>query len=84
MIEAQTGRRLERRPLGSEADLRAAMAEAGKDTSDPFEAVMPAYRLYMPTGQTALGDPQNDRCPDLKLESFARFTARTLPRRAAA
>ncbi len=36
------------------------------------------------TGQTALSDLQNDRYPDLKLESFAQFAARTLPSRAAA
>ena len=84
VIEAQTGRRFERHPLGSEADLRAAKAEAHKDTSNPFKAVMLAYQLYMLTAQTALSDLQNDRYPDLKLESFAAFAARTLPRRAAA
>ncbi len=38
----------------------------------------------MLTGQTALSDLQNDRYPDAKLESFARFAARTLPRQVAA
>lgn len=84
VIEARTERRFERRPLGSEADLRAAMAQAGKDTSNPFKAVMLAYQLYMLTGQTALSGLQNDRYPDLKLESFAQFAARALPHRAAA
>ena len=60
------------------------MADAAKDTSNPFKAVMLAYQLYMLTGQTALSDLQNDRYPDLKLESFAQFAARTLPSRAAA
>ena len=83
-VEAQTGRRFERRSNGSEADLRAAMAEAVKDTSNPFQAVMLAYQLYMLTGQTALSGLQNDRYPDLKLEGFAEFAARALPRRAAA
>lgn len=84
VIEVRTGRRFERRPLGSEAGLRAAMAEAHKDRSDPFQAVMLAYQLYMLTGQTALSDLQNDRYPELELESFAQFAARALPRRAAA
>ncbi len=84
VVEAQTGRMFERRPLGSEADLRAAMAAAAKDAANPLEAVMLAYQLTMLTGQTALSDLQNDRYPDLKLESFAQFAARTLPRRAAA
>ncbi len=84
VVEAQTGRRFERRSNGSEADLRSAMAEAAQDTANPFKAVMLAYQLYMLTGQTALSDLQNDRYPDVKLESFARFAARTLPRQVAA
>ena len=84
VIEAQTGRRFERRSNGSEADLRAVMAEAAEDTSNPFKAVMLAYQLYMLTARTALSDLRNDRYPNLKLESFAAFAARTLPRRAAA
>jgi uncharacterized protein YbjT (DUF2867 family) len=76
VIEAQTGRQFERRSNGSEAGLRAAMA-AAKD--DPMTAVMLAYQLYMLTGQTALSDLQNDRYPDVKLESLARFAARSLP-----
>ena len=80
VVEARTGRRFERRSLGSEADLRAAMAEAAKDRSDPFKAVMLAYWLYMLNGQTALSDLQNDRYPDLELERFTAFAARSLPR----
>lgn len=84
VVEAQAGRRFKRKSLGSEAELRAAMAGARKDTADPSKAVMLAYQLYMLTGQAKLSDLQNDRYPDLKLESFAGFAARTLPRRAAA
>ena len=84
VIEAQTGRSFERRSNGSEAALRAAKAEAHKDTSNPIKAVMLAYQLYMLNGQTALSHLQNDRYPDLRLESFAAFAARALPRRAAA
>jgi uncharacterized protein YbjT (DUF2867 family) len=78
VIEAQTGRAFERRSLGSEADLRAAMADAQKDPSDPFKPVMLAYQLYMLNGQTALTDLQNDRYPDVKLERFAEFASRAL------
>lgn len=84
VIEARTGRRFERRSLGSEADLRAAMGEAAEDASNPFKAVMLAYQLYMLTGQTALSDLRNDRYPDVRLEGFAQFAGRTMPRRAAA
>ena len=84
VIEVQTGCRFERRSNGSEAGLRAAMAEAAKDTSNPFKAVMLAYQLYTLTGQTALSDLQNGRYPGLPLESFAGFAARALPRRAVA
>lgn len=83
VIEAQTGRKFERRPLGSEADLRAAMAKAKQDTSNPQKVVMLAYQLYMLNGQTALTGLQNDRYSDLKLESFAEFAARALPGAAA-
>ena len=78
VIEAQTGVTLKRRSLGSEADLRAALAKAQQDTSNPYGAVMLAYLLYMLTGQTALKDLQNDRYPDVKLETFSEFAARTL------
>ncbi len=84
VIEAQTGRRFERRSNGSEAELRAALAEAAKDTSNPSKPVMLAYQLYMLTGQTALTHLQNSRYPGLLLESFAQFAAHTLPGRAAA
>ena len=74
VVEQQTGQTLERRSLGTEAELRAAHAEALK--SDPYKAVMLAYNLYMLTGQTALSDVQNDRYPDVHLETFAHYAAR--------
>ena len=79
IVEAQTGRRFERRSKGSEAALRAALAAAQADISDPFQAVMLAYQLYMLTGQTALTGLQNGRYPGLVLERFDAFAARTLP-----
>ncbi|MBR0655799.1 NmrA family NAD(P)-binding protein [Plastoroseomonas arctica] len=60
--------------MGSEADLRAAMAKA-----DPEKKVMLAYLLYMTNGQTALTDLQNDHYPDMRFERFADFIARSLP-----
>lgn len=73
IVSAQMGRALRPVSLGSEADLRAAMA-----ASDPRKTVMLAYLLYMMTGQTALDDLQNERYPGLKLEEFARYAARRL------
>ena len=70
-IGAQTGRPIKPISFGSEADLRAAMAAA-----DPQKKVMLAYLLYMTNGQTALSDPQNERYPHLKLETFQAFAAR--------
>ena len=78
VIERQTGTTFTPRSLGSEAELRATMATARKDTSDPMKPVMLAYALYMLNGQTALGELQNDRYPDVKLETLAQFAARTL------
>ncbi|TPG15368.1 NmrA family NAD(P)-binding protein [Sphingomonas oligophenolica] len=60
--------------MGSETDLRAAMANASSE-----KKVMLAYLLYMTNGQTALTDLQNDRYPDLRFERFADFIARSLP-----
>ena len=76
VLEDQTGRTLERRSLGSEADLRATHGKALQD--DPQMAVMLAYQLYMLTGQTALSDLQNARYSSVQLESFAEFAAREL------
>jgi uncharacterized protein YbjT (DUF2867 family) len=84
VIEAHTGRTFQRHSLGTEAELRAALAAAAKDRSNPFQAVMLAYQLYMLTGQTALTDLQNQRYPKIKLESFAEFTARQLTQTVAA
>jgi len=73
IAEAQTGKRFERRSLGSEADLRAAMAAAAKP--DPFQAVMLGYQLYMLNGQTALENLESGRYPDLELQRFSEFLA---------
>ena len=74
VIAEATGRPIKPVSLGSEADLRAAMAAA-----DPQKKVMLAYLLYMTNGQTALSDLQNARYPDLQFEGFAAFAARSLP-----
>jgi uncharacterized protein YbjT (DUF2867 family) len=77
VIEKQTGRRFELRSLGTEADLRAAMAAAAKDKANTVQTVMLAYQLYMLNGQTALSDLQNDRYADVRLETFTDFVSRT-------
>lgn len=79
IVGEHTGRAIKPVSLGSEADLRAAMASA-----DPQKQVMLAYLLYMTNGQTALSDLQNNRYADLKLETFAQFAARELLQKAAA
>lgn len=79
VAEGLTGKRFERRSLGSEADLRATMAQAA--VADPFQAVMLAYQLYMLNGQTALDDLQSDHYPDLKLTPFAAFLEERLAAR---
>ena len=73
IVAALTGRTLKPVSLGSEADLRNAMAAA-----DPQKRVMLAYLLYMLSGQTALSDLRSDRYPDLKLGGFADFAAQKL------
>ena len=78
IVAAQTGRALRPVSLGSESDLRVAMAAA-----DPQKRVMLAYLLYMSNGQTALTHLQNERYPDLKLETFAQFASRAMPRKLA-
>ena len=79
VLEAQTGRTFQHHSLGSEAELRAAHAQALQDTANPFSSVMLAYQLYMLTGQTNLTNLQNGRYPDVRLETFAHFAARALP-----
>jgi uncharacterized protein YbjT (DUF2867 family) len=74
IIAARTGRPLRAVSLGSEADLRAAMASA-----DPQKKVMLAYQLYMTNGQTALSDLQNARY-DIRFERLADFIERSVPR----
>lgn len=71
VAEVRTGKSFARRSLGSEADLRKAL-EATR-TSDPQQAVMLAYQLYMLNGQTALDDLQSDRYPDIKLQRLNDF-----------
>lgn len=79
IVSARLGVALTPVSYGSEADLRAAIAAA-----DPQKRMMLAYLLYMTNGQTALGDLQNDRYPDLKLGRFADFADHKLPAKAAA
>ena len=74
IVAEATGQPIKPVSMGSEDDLRGMMAKA-----DPEKQVMLAYLLYMTNGQTALSDLQNARYPDLHLEDFAAFAARSLP-----
>jgi hypothetical protein len=41
--------------------------------SDPGQAIMLAYQLYMLNGQSSLDDLQSDRYPDLRLQNYTSF-----------
>lgn len=69
--EKITGIRFERRSQGTEAELRTALDNAA--VSNPMEAIMLAYQLYMLNGQTALTSLQNNRYPNVKLQGFESF-----------
>jgi uncharacterized protein YbjT (DUF2867 family) len=71
IAEEKIGKPFARHSLGTESDLRAALAEKMK--SDPAQAVMLAYQLYMLNGQTKLDNLQSDRYPDIKMQRFADF-----------
>ena len=73
IISARLGVSLTPVSYGSETDLRVAMAAA-----DPQKRVMLAYLLYMTNGQTALGDLQNDRYPEITLGRFTDFADQKL------
>lgn len=76
IAEKDTGKTFTRTSLGSEADLRKLMAE--KAQSDPMQAVMLAYQLYMLNGQTSLDNLQSDHYLDIKLHTFSDFIAERL------
>lgn len=74
IVALRTGRPIRAVSLGSESDLRAAMASA-----KPQKKVMLAYVLYMTNGQTALSHLQTDRY-GVRFESLADFVERSIPR----
>lgn len=76
IAESATGKSFQRHSLGTEAQLRERMKEVAK--TDPFQAVMLAYQLYMSNGQTSLDNLQSTRYADLKLQGFASFLAERL------
>ncbi|TPG42562.1 NAD-dependent epimerase/dehydratase family protein [Sphingomonas koreensis] len=73
IVARATGRQIKPISMGSEADLRTAMAKAPAE-----KKVMLAYLLYMTNGQTALSDLQNERYINLKLEGLEAFISRTI------
>jgi uncharacterized protein YbjT (DUF2867 family) len=74
IVARLSGRPIKPVSYGTETDLRSNMAKA-----DPEKQVMLAYLLYMTNGQTALSSLQNDRYPDIELQSFADYLADKLP-----
>ena len=70
VAEALTGKTFERRSLGTEEALRAALAAA-----DAQDKIMLGYALYMTNGQTALSDVQNGRYPETRLQTFKEVLA---------
>jgi len=76
IAETQTGKTFKRHSLGNEQRLRSTMKEMA--ASDPGQAIMLAYQLYMLNGQTSLDDLQSDRYPDLHLQNYASFLAEKL------
>ena len=76
IAEAQTGKTFKRHSLGNEQQLRSKMKQIA--ASDPGQAIMLAYQLYMLNGQTSLDDLQSDRYPDLGLQTYASFLAEQL------
>ncbi|MBC7939279.1 MAG: NmrA family NAD(P)-binding protein [Chitinophagaceae bacterium] len=77
LVEAHTGGHFDRHCLGSEFDLLRAMNQAAQ--TDPRNAAMLASLLYTLTRQTALGDLQNHRYADIRLETLADFLVHQVP-----
>lgn len=76
IAEVQTGKTFTRHSLGNEQQLRNKMKTL--EGSDPGQAIMLAYQLYMLNGQTSLDNLQSDRYPDLRLQDYASFIAERL------
>jgi hypothetical protein len=73
-VERGTGRRYERRSLGTADDLRAWIASQ-REAGETMAAMYGTYQLYMLTGQTALDDLQNDRYPDIDPVTLEQLSA---------
>lgn len=69
-----TGRRYERRSLGTTDDLRAWIS-GQREAGETMAATYGTYQLYMLTGETALDDLQNDRYPDIEPVTLERLPA---------
>jgi uncharacterized protein YbjT (DUF2867 family) len=70
VAETLTGKTFERRSLGTEEALRAALAAA-----DGQDKIMLGYALYMANGQAALSEVQNGRYPEIRLQTFKEVLA---------
>lgn len=76
-VEEVSGRRFERRSLGSIADLGAQIADQRRTDPGSMEALGNTYILYMLDGRTALTDLRNDRYPDIVPETYVEHVRRT-------
>lgn len=75
-VERETGRRYERRSLGTTDDLRA-WIESQREAGEMMAVMYGTYQLYMLTGQTALDDLQNDRYPDIEPVTLVQLPMQT-------
>jgi uncharacterized protein YbjT (DUF2867 family) len=73
-VERGTGRRYERRSLGTTDDLSAWIL-VQREAGQTMAAMYGTYQLYMLTGQSALDDLQNDRYPDIEPVTLAQLSA---------
>jgi len=62
---------------GTITDLEATIARQRAADPDAIEALGNTYILDMLNGRTALADPQNDRYPDLRPETYVQHVERT-------
>ncbi|MET3807930.1 hypothetical protein ABIB25_004957 [Nakamurella sp. UYEF19] len=78
-VEQLSGRRDERRCLGSTEELRSRLEQSRHWNPDPGQWAQLAYLLLMLTGRTARSDVQNKRYADLRLENLETYAQRILP-----
>ena len=76
IMSEHLGRELVPISLGTEADLRNALADAQR--SDPKQVVQLGHALFNLTGQAKLPELQNERYPGTNFENFQQFSQKSL------